>query len=610
MYALEHDLDAVLAGCEPASLCVVEEAPGFPGQLVFQTVDQQGFYARYRDWVSRYGVLNEVYMLSPFVDELRADGWAPVFLPSCGPVLESISRWSEPLDVDGLTVPGGGGLYPYQSFTLRRALERAGDDGYWFFGWGTGAGKSLAAAAGAQELVNRGRVDVVVAFTLRKLRTNLCRYMRSTTNLNAVVCEGTPAKRKAMWGDPDVQVYVTNYDKAYFDREHLSALFAARRPLLVLDEVQKVLTDGKRTRAREHLDALVAGASDPVVWPMSASVVSANPLRYRDVFSLAAGSAAPLGSKKDFEARYASERREVRINTRKGHSFTVVEYDWDVGKLQEVRHRVADRAQHVRKTDPGVRDNFRGMQTVVVPVQLSDEDRELYDAVAARARDAKEAGEGVANHFRLMRYICNTPEALLHTEDAFGAELALRFPALVTSDNSAKMEMFLDQAEGIRDAGDKAVVFTQWTNLSLFLISRQLDKRGIRHVKHYGVGMTDRQAQAAQDEFKSDPSITVFLSSDAGAYGLNMQEARYVVSYECPYSYDTLMQRGERINRADSYLDGLTSYVYVTDDTVEERIWQVNNRRRELASATLGTTESLSYGDEPAGEELDWLVLG
>lgn len=616
VYALTEDLDAVLAQTEPARLCVVEESPTWPGELVFQAVDQQAFYLRYREWVSRYGVLNEVYMLSAFVDQLRQDGWEPVFLPSCRPVLDGVARWSEPLDVDGLRVPGGGRLYPYQSFTLRRALERAGGDGFWFFGWGTGSGKSLAAAAGAQELFNRGEVGVVIAFTLRKLRTNLQRYFASTTGLNAVVCEGTPAKRKAMWEDPAVQVYVTNYDKAFHDFAHMQRVTGERRPLFVLDEVQKVLTDGKRTRARQHLDDLVKNPrlpAPPVVWPMSASVVSSNPLRYRDVFSLGSsqGRENPLGTRADFENRYAKEVRDLKITARNGRVFTITEYDWDLAKLQEVRHRVAGHAQHVRKTDPGVRENFRGMQTVVVPVQLSDEDREVYQAVADRAREARDGGEGgMSGYFRLLRYVCNTPEALLHTSDEYGRELAARMPDLVTSANSAKMEMFLDQVEGIRDAGDKAVVFTQWTNLSLFILARHLEKRGVSHVTHYGVGMTDRQAQQAQDRFKSDPSVAVFLSSDAGAYGLNMQEARYVISYECPYSYDILMQRGERINRADSYLDGLTSYVYVTDDTVEERIWQVNNRRRELASATLGTTEALSYGDEPAGDELDWLVFG
>ena len=103
----------------------------------------------------------------------------------------------------------------------------------------------------------------------------------------------------------------------------------------------------------------------------------------------------------------------------------------------------------------------------------------------------------------------------------------------------------------------------------------------------------------------------MFLSSDAGAYGLNFQEARYVINYEPTYSWDTLMQRSERINRADSYLDGLTSYVYVTEDSVEERVWARCNERRELAAATQGTTEALSYtGGRTEMADLHYLIFG
>ena len=83
-----------------------------------------------------------------------------------------------------------------------------------------------------------------------------------------------------------------------------------------------------------------------------------------------------------------------------------------------------------------------------------------------------------------------------------------------------------------------------------------------------------------------------------------------MINYDVPYSYDILTQRSNRIDRADSYLDGLTSYVYVTEDTVEERIWAQNNQRRELAAATLGTSEMLSYGDEKNQNTLHHLIFG
>jgi hypothetical protein len=70
------------------------------------------------------------------------------------------------------------------------------------------------------------------------------------------------------------------------------------------------------------------------------------------------------------------------------------------------------------------------------------------------------------------------------------------------------------------------------------------------------------------------------------------------------------MQRNSRIDRADSYLDGLTAYVYVTENSVEERIWSENNARRQLASVTLGAAEVLSYGNETEPSTLDYLIFG
>ena len=224
--------------------------------------------------------------------------------------------------------------------------------------------------------------------------------------------------------------------------------------------------------------------------------------------------------------------------------------------LHEIRHRVADRVHAIRKSDPTIRDNFKGMTSLVLPVQLSRQDARLYDMVVERADQArtKEDGKGLAQYAQLLRHICNNPLALRRTDIEFGREIADKHPNLITAAYSAKVAMLVDQVEVIRDAGDKCVVFTQWVHTSLDLISDELRRRDISHVTHHGQ-MTRTAAQSAQDQFRGDSSITVFLSSDAGAFGLNLPEARAVLNYEPSHSWDVMMQRSERINRADSQLE-------------------------------------------------------
>jgi superfamily II DNA or RNA helicase len=607
---------------------VVEPHPRFHGELVFQTGSPDRFYSDYQDWVSRYCVLNELFNLDSFVTQLQEDGWDVVFSRSCTPILESYRRWLQPVDIDGFKL----NPYPFQSFGLNRALERSqapgAADRMYFCGWCCGAGKSVFAAAGAQELFNRGEVSLVIAFTLQKLKKNLCKFFIDTTELNAVVVDGNPSRRYKQYGnvippkseyfDPEIlkafpesegyQVLVLNYDKAWADLDLIKELVSRHNTVFILDECHKLLTDGKKNRSRKAFEEIVKASQKSIVWPMSATVVNHSPLRYRDVFNLAGTRANPLGTKADFEYHYAKRKQHWTIQTKRGGSFDTIFYEWDLNKLQEIRHRVSDRTQSVRKTDPAIRENFKGMQTIVVPVQMSAEDRKIYDAIVEDAAAAKEREESLAPYYRLLRYVCNNPQSLTKTDDPLGQAIAQRFAC--TNKHSSKLELFLEQVESLQDSDEQVVVFTQWTNLSLFLLRDELTQRKIKHVAHYGVGQSDRESQEAQDRFKSEPDCTVFLSSDAGSYGLNFQNARYVINYESPYSYDVLMQRNSRIDRADSYLDGLTAYVYVTENSVEERIWSENNARRQLASVTLGAAEVLSYGNETEPSTLDYLIFG
>ena len=617
------EIDEVLGSCkDPDKLVVIEESPEFPGNLLFQTTDDVRFLHLWKDWVSRYMCINELFMLRAFVTELEAFDYQVVFTPSTKGILESYERWEQPMQVENFICPGGGQLYPYQTFTLNRALERAvlpdAKDRLMFAGWCTGSGKSLLACSGTQELFNRGQIDVALCFSLMKMKHNLS-YASSasfdkTTNLQWAISEGSKKQRTEAYLNPDNQVFVLNYEKMWADYDDLSELTAGRRVLWIFDEVQKVVTDKtdarQYTKTRKHLNKLVTD-SEATVWPMSASVVGSNPLRYRDVFNLAGTDRDnPLGSVASFEDRYTTEIKKFSISRWSEIKY----YTWNLAKLHEVRHRVSARTQSARKTDPGVREFFKGNKMELIPIQMSSQDRKLYDAVVDLASDSRtdDPEKSLMPYYKLLRYICNTPLTLAQTTDGAGMMIAERFPKLINNDHNSKLEFFLDQVEMIADQGEKCIAFTQWTNLGLHLLAPELDKRGISYVKHWGVGQKDAESAAAQHIFKTDPSITLFFSSDAGAMGLNLPEAKYCINYEVPYAYDLLMQRSERNNRADTQFD-TTAYAYITEDTVEERIWEINDERRKLAAATLGTTETLNYGDRANRSEeanLSFLIFG
>jgi hypothetical protein len=79
-------------------------------------------------------------------------------------------------------------------------------------------------------------------------------------------------------------------------------------------------------------------------------VLNGNPLRFRDVFNLDGNPRLnPLGSRTVFEQRYTDDIKTVPIKTKNGRTFDLTVYDWNLSRLQEIRHRVGDRPDHRRR---------------------------------------------------------------------------------------------------------------------------------------------------------------------------------------------------------------------------------------------------------------------
>ena len=575
---------------------LLEESTDYPGNLTAVPLSgEAGFVRAHGQFVSPRCLLNDPFMLAPFCEEMRKEGREVIAAPDAQPLLKDIERWAQSWQPEGFK----GELMPYQQFSLRRALERVEiqawqKDGF-FFNWGTGSGKSIAAAAGVQELlVNQQSVDLVLVFTLRKMKINLSRSIEQFSQADTHVIDGTKAQRRKQYESSPSQVWVLNYEKARVDYEEIEKAIKGKSVLFIFDEVSKILRgENAKNKSRVALDKLMKLTSRSIIWPMSASVVSHSPFRYQDVFELM-NTHNPLGTRKDFAEQYCSDIRTFMLRGR----IPIVDYKWSMDALSDVRHRVVDQVQTLRKTDPGVRENFKTMTTEVISVQLSADEERLIDLVMEDAEEQKEELQeefALTEHYMALRFISNTPEGLLSSDSETCQRIVQKAGRdKVAAMESSKFEMVADLIEEIEQQGDQVVVFTHWTNMSLFPLSKLLKKRKLKHVVHYGTGMTDQEAQKAQDSFKADPSITAFVSSDAGAMGLNFQNARYVIMVESPYDYDIFMQRRDRIDRADSYLEGLTCYVFVAENKVEERIWNTMNKRRLISSVTQGTVEDLS----------------
>jgi SNF2 family DNA or RNA helicase len=140
----------------------------------------------------------------------------------------------------------------------------------------------------------------------------------------------------------------------------------------------------------------------------------------------------------------------------------------------------------------------------------------------------------------------------------------------------------------------KAVVFSQWTRTHDIVI-RRLEARGLGYVSFHG-GVPSERRPALVERFRDDPACRVFLSTDAGSTGLNLQHASTLVNMDLPWNPAVLEQRIGRIHRIGQ-AQPVRVINFVAKGTIEEGMLAVLAFKRSLSAGILdGGSGEISLG--------------
>jgi SNF2 family DNA or RNA helicase len=150
------------------------------------------------------------------------------------------------------------------------------------------------------------------------------------------------------------------------------------------------------------------------------------------------------------------------------------------------------------------------------------------------------------------------------------------------------------------DAGHKALVFSQFTSM-LAIVRKRLDEAGI--VYEYLDGAT-RNRQHCVERFQNDPDCGLFLISlKAGGLGLNLTAAEYVFLLDPWWNPAVEAQAVDRAHRIGQERQ-VFAYRLIARDTVEEKILQLQNSKRDLAAAIISEDSSVLSKLRPEDLEL------
>ena len=139
---------------------------------------------------------------------------------------------------------------------------------------------------------------------------------------------------------------------------------------------------------------------------------------------------------------------------------------------------------------------------------------------------------------------------------------------------------------------EKVVIFSQWERMTR-LVAAELDERNVKYeYLHGGIPSSDRGKLF--ENFNKDPQSRVFLSTDAGGVGLNLQAASILINLDLPWNPAVLEQRIARIYRLGQKRN-VSIINMVATGTIEHRMLDVLKFKKGLADGILDQGENTIF---------------
>ena len=235
-----------------------------------------------------------------------------------------------------------------------------------------------------------------------------------------------------------------------------------------------------------------------------------------------------------------------------------------------------------RKSDPDIAPDLPDRTISDLPVALSREQVELYEAVVREAMAVIEGSEGferqglVLKMLTALKQICNHPAQYLHQSGPLAGR-------------SGKLAALEELVTVIASEGESVLVFSQFVEC-LGLVEARLGELGVGCLLLHGKVPARRRAEMV-DEFQAGRAPVFLLSLKAGGVGLNLTRASHVVHFDRwwnPAVEDQATDRAHRIGQTQA----VQVHRLIAEGTLEDRIATLIEGKRELAESVVGGGEA------------------
>lgn len=459
-----------------------------------------------------------------------------------------------------LSVP----LFAYQKEGVRFAVER----GRAIIADEMGLGKTLQAIATCEVLRRGDLLGSVLVVCPTSLKYQWKSEIERFTGAEVCLVEGTAQKRKELY-ESAALYKIVSYNAMCNDVKSLGLLQA---DMLILDEVQRL----------KNWNTQIAIAARRVEAPYVVAL-SGTPLenRLEELFSI-----MELVDQYCLGPYYRFKQQCIVTNA----SGKVTGYQ----HLNEVGRMASKRLIRRRKRDVELQMPPRQDKVLLVPMTTRQmELHEEFKVVVARL-----IHKWNAHHY-------------LSEQDRRQLLLQLNQMRMVSDstyvlDQKSRYDVKIEEAmniieEALQDEELKVVVFSQWERMAR-LLATELEQRGIGMEYLYG-GVPSAKRGAICRRFQEDPACRVFVSTDAGSTGLNLQSASLILNLDLPWNPAVLEQRIGRIYRIGQRRS-VQVVNLISKDTIEERMLQKLRFKQQMLQGVLDGGEDTIFVSEDRFKEM------
>ncbi len=414
-----------------------------------------------------------------------------------------------------------------------------------------GLGKTVQAVA-ACELLRRHRgIQRVLVISPASLKGEWQEQISKFTELSSRIIQGPRAKRLVQYAQPAF-FSLANYEQIRPDAEAINTILAP--DVIILDEAQRIKNwQTKTANAVKQLNSRYA------------FVLTGTPLENRidEIYSIAQFLDPHLfGSLFRFN-------RDFHELDEKGRAIGYRNLDKLHKRLQNIMLR--RRKDDVEGQLPG-----RTINTYFVPMHKEQSLRytEYEEKMARLANIAKnrplkkEEMERLQGYLACMRMLCDTPYIL---------------------DQNCRLSPKLNELDKIlqeilTEDGHRIIIFSEWERM-LQLVRNMAEDKGLGYAWHTGkVAQPKRREEIRR--FKNEPDCKLFLSTDSGSVGLNLQAADIVINLDIPWNPAKLEQRIARAWRKHQKRP-VQVINLVSEHTIEHRMLSLLEQKRHLAAGVV-----------------------